>query len=139
MPVPPAPAPESPLLAALLDTLELLVAQARAYERALPAANYPARAAVAALANLARQALTEARDLESASAPAPLAGPPLSPRELQVLALAAQGLTNKEIAYRLGISQRTVQSHMNSIMNKTTTASRTEAVVVALRQGWIGG
>ena len=40
----------------LLDTLNLLVAQTRAYERALPADNYPARAAVATLANLARQA-----------------------------------------------------------------------------------
>ena len=124
-------------LAGLLDTLDLLVAQARAYERALPADNYPARAAVATLANLARQALNEARDLAAAFEPTPSAPHPFSPREIEVLILAAQGLTNKEIAYRLGISERTVQFHMNSIFNKTTTESRTAAVALALRHGWI--
>ena len=128
---------DSPL-AGLLDTLDLLVAQARAYERALPTDNYPARAAVSALANLARQALNEARDIAAVSQPIPPAPHPFSPRELEVLTLAAQGLTNKEIAYRLGISERTVQFHMNTVFNKTTTESRTEAVAVALRNGWIG-
>jgi DNA-binding NarL/FixJ family response regulator len=47
------------------------------------------------------------------------------------------GLTNKEIAYRLAISERTVQFHMNSIFNKTATQSRTEAGVQALQRGWI--
>lgn len=129
---------ESTALAGLLDTLELLVAQTRAYERALPADNYPARAAVATLAKLARQSLNEARDLAASLEPPPSSPHPFSPRELEVLTLAAQGLTNKEIAYRLGISSRTVQFHMNSIFNKTTTESRTEAVAVALRKGWIG-
>jgi DNA-binding NarL/FixJ family response regulator len=54
-----------------------------------------------------------------------------------VLSLAAQGLTNKEIAYRLGISERTIQFHMNSVFNKSGTSSRTEAVALALRNGWI--
>jgi DNA-binding CsgD family transcriptional regulator len=63
---------------------------------------------------------------------------PFSPREHQVLGLAAQGLTNKEIAYRLGISERTVQFHMNSVFNKTGTSSRTEAVALGLSRGWIG-
>jgi len=129
-------APLSPL-AGLLDTLDLLVAQARAYERALPPDNYPARAAVATLGELARQALAEARDLASSLGPSPSAPHPFSPRELQVLGLAASGLTNKEIAYRLGISERTIQFHMNSIFNKTGTQSRTEAVALALRNGWI--
>jgi serine/threonine-protein kinase len=132
----------SPPLAGLLDTLDLLVAQTRAYERALPPNNYPARAAVAALGELARQALNEARDIAASLEPAPPAEyatqvHPFSPRELQVLNLAANGLTNKEIAYRLGISERTVQFHMNSIFNKTGTQSRTEAVALALRKGWI--
>ena len=124
-------------LEGLLETLELLVAQARAYERALPPDNYPARAAVATLGELARQALNEARDLAGSLEPAPAAPHPFSPRELQVLGLAAEGLTNKEIAYRLGVSERTVQFHMNSIFNKTGTGSRTEAVALALRSGWI--
>ena len=126
-----------PALAGLLDTLDLLVAQARAYERALPPNNYPARAAVAALGELARQSLNEARDLAASLEPPPPALHPFSPRELQVLSLAAEGLTNKEIAYRLGISERTIQFHMNSIFNKTGTQSRTEAVALALCNSWI--
>jgi len=126
-----------PLLTGLVDTLDLLNSQARAYERALPPGNYPALAAVATLGELARQALAEAHDLVAALEPVPPAQHPLSPRELEVLALAAEGLTNKEIAYRLGISGRTVQFHMNSVFNKTATQSRTEAVALGLRQGWL--
>ena len=133
----PTPAP----LTSLLETLELLVAQARAYDRILPAQNYPARAAAAALGELAQQALNEARHLESAlEAPVEPAasGNPFSRRESEVLRLAARGLTNKEIAYRLGISERTVQFHMNSIFNKSGTQSRTEAAALAVQKGWIG-
>jgi DNA-binding NarL/FixJ family response regulator len=132
-------ASENPITS-LLEALDLLLAQARAYERALPAADYRARAAVAALSRLAQRARSEALSLadasEAASEQAQVAHP-LSPREFQVLSLAAQGLTNKEIAYRLGISERTVQFHVNSIFNKTTTSSRTEAVAFALRKGWL--
>jgi DNA-binding NarL/FixJ family response regulator len=124
-------------LRGLMETLELLVAQARAYERALPPDNYPARAAVAALGELARQALNDAQDLSSISETAETSDHNLSPREIQVLNLAARGLTNKEIAYRLGISDRTVQFHMNSIFNKTGTNSRTEVVALAVRSGWV--
>ena len=62
---------------------------------------------------------------------------PISPREFQVLRLVAHGLTNKEIAYRLTISERTVQFHLNSIFNKTGTSSRTEAVSMALLHRWL--
>lgn len=136
-----ARAPTTPPLTGLLDTLDLLMQQARAYDRALPPNNYPARAAVAALSQLGAQALNEARDLADSLKPAPPAPPaphPFSPRELEVLTLAAQGLTNKEIAYRLGLSERTVQFHLNSVFNKTASQSRTEAVAKALQQGWIG-
>jgi len=124
-------------LSGLLDSLELLVAQALAYERALPSDNYPARAAVAALGELARQALNDARDLGSLLDAAKTPDHNLSHREIEVLTLAAGGLTNKEIAYRLGISERTVQFHMNSIFNKTGTNSRTEAVALAVRNEWL--
>jgi DNA-binding NarL/FixJ family response regulator len=106
-------------LAGLLDTLELLLAQVRAYERVLPSDNYPARAAVAALGELVRQAHQEARDLTTALEPSPSGQHPLTPRELEVLTLVVEGLTNKEIAYRLGLSQRTIQFHLNSIFNGT--------------------
>lgn len=130
-------------LAGLMDTLDLLVSHARAYERALPADNYPARAAVATLAELARQALAEVHDLAATLETAHTAAlemsaaHPFSSRELQVLSLAAEGLTNKEIAYRLGLSDRTIQFHMNSVFDKTGATSRTEAVAIAAQHGWL--
>lgn len=126
-----------PPLAGLLDALDRLVEQAQAYERALPSNNYPARAAVFALGELAQQALNEARSLETVIKPPRPSPIPFSPREHEVLGFAAQGLTNKEIAFRLGLSERTVQFHMNSLFNKTGTQSRTEVVALALRNGWI--
>ena len=126
-------------LASLQNVLALLVEQAQAYERALPANNYAARAVTTALLRLAQQAQNEAVSLADSLQAHPPSDHPFSPRELEVLELAAQGLTNKEIAYRLGISERTVQFHINSIFNKTTTSSRTEAVALALRNGWIKG
>jgi DNA-binding NarL/FixJ family response regulator len=127
-----------PPLTSLLEVLTLLVEQSRAYDRALPANNYPARAAVAMLGELAQQALNEAHELETLIQPGPPSPHPFSPREHEVLGLAAQGLTNKEIAFRLGLSERTVQFHMNSVFNKTGAQSRTEAVAMALRSGWVG-
>jgi DNA-binding NarL/FixJ family response regulator len=61
----------------------------------------------------------------------------LSEREFAVLRLAARGLLNKEIAARLGLSIRTVHSHLANIFMKMHVGSRTEAVLLALRQGMI--
>ena len=61
----------------------------------------------------------------------------LSERELDVLALAAKGLTNKLIAMQLNISDRTVQGHLAHIFDKLQAASRTEAVMRAVSLGWI--
>ncbi len=62
---------------------------------------------------------------------------PLSERELAVLRLAGQGLTNKAIGAALGISDRTVQGHLANLYGKFGVASRTEAVTKALKLGWI--
>lgn len=62
---------------------------------------------------------------------------PLSEREFEVLRLAARGLPNKEIARRMGLSIRTVHSHLANIFMKMQVGSRTEAVLLALRQGMI--
>lgn len=59
----------------------------------------------------------------------------LTPRELEVLALVAEGLANKAIANRLGISDHTVKFHINAVMTKLGAQSRTEAVVRATRLG----
>ncbi len=61
----------------------------------------------------------------------------LSRRERDVLVLAARGLSNKEIAQALGLSWRTVQSHLQSVFSKLGVASRTEAVVRGLQDGWL--
>lgn len=68
--------------------------------------------------------------------PSPLAEE-LTPRELEVLQLLAEGLSNKAIAYRLGISEHTVKFHVNAILSKLSAQSRTEAVVQATRLGLI--
>lgn len=61
----------------------------------------------------------------------------LTSREMQVLKLAAQGMTNREIAYELTISVRTVQTHLSNVFGKLEVGSRTEAVLHALREGWL--
>lgn len=61
----------------------------------------------------------------------------LSPRELEVLRVAASGRTNKEIARDLDISPRTVQVHLANIFSKIGVGSRTEAVLYGIKRGWI--
>ena len=62
---------------------------------------------------------------------------PLSERERNVLRLAARGSSNKLIARELQVSVRTVHAHMRHIFNKLGVASRTEAVMLGVRQGWL--
>jgi DNA-binding NarL/FixJ family response regulator len=62
---------------------------------------------------------------------------PLTPRELEVLGLVAQGLPNKEIAARLTITVRTVKFYVSSIMAKLGAGNRTEAVAIAAQRGLI--
>jgi DNA-binding NarL/FixJ family response regulator len=62
---------------------------------------------------------------------------PLSPREMEILQLITRGLSNKEIAYTLGISHQTVKNHMTSILRKLDVDDRTQAAVSALRRGWV--
>jgi DNA-binding NarL/FixJ family response regulator len=64
-----------------------------------------------------------------------MAGPALSPREIEVLTLIANGKSNKEIAAVLFISEGTVKTHVLSIHEKLGVGDRTEAVVVAIRRG----
>lgn len=61
----------------------------------------------------------------------------LSPRESEILNLLAQGLANKEIAWRLKISEHTVKFHITSIFNKLNASTRAEAVAIGIRQGLI--
>lgn len=62
-------------------------------------------------------------------------GNTLSSRELEVLNLAAKGISNKDIAQRLGLSLRTVKGYLADLFLKLNVASRTEAVIIGLRKG----
>jgi DNA-binding NarL/FixJ family response regulator len=59
----------------------------------------------------------------------------LSPREREVLSLLSEGLSNRDIAERLGISRHTAKFHVNAILDKLGAETRTEAVVLAARSG----
>jgi len=62
---------------------------------------------------------------------------PLSPREKEILELVTRGASNKEIAFRLNISQQTVKNHMTAVLRKLRVEDRTQAAVYALRHGWV--
>ncbi len=64
-------------------------------------------------------------------------GEPLSKRELEVVALVVEGLTNREIALRLYLSPNTVKVHLRNIFTKTGVASRTELSILAVKEGWV--
>ena len=63
---------------------------------------------------------------------------PLTPREREVLAEVAEGRANKEIAVRLGISEKTVKAHVTRVLEKLGVQSRTQAALVAVRSGAAG-
>ena len=92
-------------------------------------------AAAAGLIALHREAL-ESLLLIPSSAPRALPALPvqaLTPREIEVLSMLAEGLGNKAIAWRLDISEHTVKFHVGSILAKLNASSRTEAVTLAIR------
>ena len=62
---------------------------------------------------------------------------PLTERELEILKKVSDGMTNAEIGYALGISAQTVKNHVTSILRKLAVNDRTQAVVLALRRGWL--
>ena len=61
----------------------------------------------------------------------------LSAREMQVMRLVAKGMSNKDIAVDLGLTVRTVKAHLSNIFVKLDVASRTEAILKGLREGWL--
>ena len=69
--------------------------------------------------------------------PSPAGQRRLSPREVEVVALVVEGCSNDEIAGRLGISAKTVESHLTRIFERVGVASRTELATRAVREGWL--
>jgi len=87
--------------------------------------------------SVASRVLKEFRELAVYGQEAAPIFAPLSPREVEILDNIARGMTNKQVAYALSISEQTVKNHMSSILRKLSVNDRTQAVVYAMKQGWI--
>ncbi len=72
-----------------------------------------------------------------AESPAGAALLPLSSREIEVLDCVAQGLANKQIADALYVTEQTVKNHMTSVLRKLDVNDRVQAVLFAVKHGWI--
>jgi DNA-binding NarL/FixJ family response regulator len=138
-----APELDAPLVGSAVLALVTAASEARQALRAgahgvLSRATPTSTIAPAALAVAAGHWMLDAafaRSLLDLEGPAPLAASPISAREQEVLELLAEGLSNRDIATRLGISRHTAKFHVNAILEKLGAASRTEAVVLAARSG----
>jgi NarL family two-component system response regulator YdfI len=85
-------------------------------------------------------AVVDPREFElllPAASPVPAENPPLTPREIEVLRLMAEGDANKNIAWKLGISEHTVKFHVAAILSKLNASTRAEAVALGMRRGMI--
>ena len=82
-----------------------------------------------------QRAVAAAVSRDRLAAPGSAADSVLTEREREVLALVAEGLTNREIGARLFISAKTASVHLSNLMAKLNVSSRTEAVTVAQRRG----
>lgn len=92
--------------------------------------------------HLAWKVLTEFRSLADQGADGEIAKPansaiPLSVREIEVLDCVAQGLSNKEIADALYITEQTVKNHMTAVLRKLEVTDRVQAVLFAVKHGWV--
>ena len=86
---------------------------------------------------VASRVLDQFRELARIDKAAESVFSPLTPREVEILDCVARGNSNKEIAEILGISDQTVKNHITSILRKLQVNDRTQAVIYALRHGWI--
>jgi two-component system response regulator DegU len=85
---------------------------------------------------VAEHVLQQFQELTSRAEAGPFISP-LTPREIEILEYIARGFLNKQIAAELGISEQTIKNHVTSILRKLNANARTEAVVVAIKQGLI--
>jgi len=86
---------------------------------------------------VASRVLDQFRELAAVDEMSEAVFSPLTPREVEILDCVARGNSNKEIARLLSISDQTVKNHITSILRKLAVNDRTQAVIYALRHGWI--
>jgi DNA-binding NarL/FixJ family response regulator len=86
---------------------------------------------------VASKVLDQFRELATLDEASDTVFSPLTPREVEILDCVARGNSNKEIARLLSISDQTVKNHITSILRKLAVNDRTQAVIYALRHGWI--
>lgn len=97
---------------------------------------YPINEFLQSRPRVAEQVLQQFQEL-SAKAEDEALMSPLTPREIEILEYVARGFLNKQIAAELDISEQTIKNHVTSILRKLNANARTEAVVIALKQGYI--
>jgi len=97
---------------------------------------HPINESLTSRPNVANQVLQQFQELSWRSEAEGFISP-LTPRETETLNYIAQGYLNKQIALKLGISEQTIKNHVTSILRKLNANARTEAVVVAIKQGLI--
>ncbi len=104
--------------------------------RRVAAGEHPINESLTNRPRVAEQVLQQFQELSSRSEAEVLVSP-LTPRETEILSYIGQGMLNKQIAVKLGISEQTIKNHVTSILRKLNANARTEAVVVAIKQGLI--
>jgi two-component system nitrate/nitrite response regulator NarL len=139
-----------PAMVVLLERLEAGVAQA-AYdagaravleldvraEELLAAVRAVAAGLVVVPSGVSAELLSGVRSVATGAGVAYVAAAPLTSREREVLALLAQGLANKVIAVRLGITEHTVKTHIAAVYEKLNARNRTEVLIAAARMGLV--
>ena len=110
----------------------------RSHEAATTLRARPLAAAIERLARRARLDLGARPASDRGSAPGDSAGPVLTPRETEVLALVAEGLTNRQIGERLFISEKTASVHVSRLLAKLGAGTRGEAAAIGRRRGLLG-
>ena len=129
----------SPSAVVFADESSIRDALRKGARAALPSSSSPAQIVAAIYAAAAGLTAIPAAEMAAMLPPAPTEASlePLTPRELDVLEMLAEGLSNKMIAYRLSISTHTAKFHVNAILAKLRAGTRTEAVTKGIRLGLI--
>jgi DNA-binding NarL/FixJ family response regulator len=105
--------------------------------RRVASGDYPINDRVFTAPAVASRMLDEFRELAAYRQAGPPIFAPLTAREVEILDAIARGMSNKQVGEALSITEQTVKNHMSNILRKLALNDRTQAVLYALRRGWI--